>query len=116
MLNDNNLNKEEKKFIQSWAKKKARGQRHYTLTRGLIWGLVMAVLMPVIREVDKLSGWDAATVIEIYTSSEFFVRLFIFSAIGLGIHAYHWNFNTKRYHQLKNIERRSQAMANATQG
>jgi hypothetical protein len=110
------LNNYEKKFIRNWTKKKDRGQRHYILTRGLLWGLVMAVLMPVIRALDELSGWDAATVIETYTTSEFFVRLFIFSAMGLGIHAYHWNLNTKRYHQLKNIERRSQAMANATQG
>jgi hypothetical protein len=105
------LNKEETQFIGKWAKTKAGGQWRYMLTRGLLWGFVVGVISHLFKVWDMLKAWDTAALADSYTSSDFFVRLFIYSAIGLGIHAYHWNTNTKRYNQLRNLRRRSQTMA-----
>ncbi|WP_299704754.1 hypothetical protein [uncultured Pontibacter sp.] len=108
------LNKAEIHFIRKWDKTKVRGQWRYILTRGLLWGVLVGIFSKLFQSWDKLKAWDTAAIADAYASSDFLIRLFIYSAIGLGLHAYHWNSNTKRYNQLKNIERRSQAMANAT--
>ncbi|MBD1398307.1 hypothetical protein H9Q13_14140 [Pontibacter sp. JH31] len=105
------LNKEETRFLGKWAKAKRRGQWHYILTRGLLWGMLLAIVSQLLKVWDVLKAWDTAALADAYTSSDFFVRFFIYSAIGLGIFAYHWNSNTKRYIKLKNLERRSQADA-----
>lgn len=105
------LNKEEMGFINKWAKAKENGQWRYILTRGLLWGVWVGVFSKLFQAWDALKAWDTAALSDGFTSSDFLVRLFIYSAIGVGIHAYHWNANTKRYNQLKSIERRSQTVA-----
>lgn len=109
------LNKQETHFISKWAKAKERGQWRYILTRGLLWGVLVSIFSNLFQEWDVLKAWDTAALSNSFTSSDFFVRLFIYSAIGIGLHAYHWNFNTKRYHQLKNMERRSQTVSTAVE-
>ena len=105
------LNKEEARFISKWAKIRERSQWHYILTRGFLWGLGVGAISHLFKVWDLLMAWDTVALVDTYTSTDFFTRLFIYSAIGCGIHAYYWNFNKKRYKQLKNIERRSQTMA-----
>jgi hypothetical protein len=105
------LNKEETRFIGKWAKAKELGQWRYIITRGLLWGVLVSIFSKLFQSWDALKAWDTATLAHAYTSSDFFIRFFIYSAIGIGIHAYHWNTNTKRYNQLKSIARRSQTMA-----
>ncbi|MBF8961633.1 hypothetical protein I0P70_00125 [Pontibacter sp. FD36] len=104
------LNKEEVGFIGKWAKVKEGGQWRYIITRGLLWGVLVGIFSKLFQAWDALEAWDTAALAEAYTSSDFFIRLLIYSTIGLGIHAYHWNANTKRYNQLKNMERRSQTV------
>ncbi|MCP2042376.1 hypothetical protein [Pontibacter sp. HSC-36F09] len=106
------LNKEEKRFISRWARAKERGQWHYILTRGLLWGAMVSVFSYLFQSWDALKAWNTTVLADGFSSSDFLVRLLIYSTIGLGIYAYHWNFNTKRYNQLKNIERHSQAVTN----
>ncbi|PVY43821.1 hypothetical protein [Pontibacter virosus] len=110
------LNKEETKFISRWARTKERGQWHYYLTRGLLWGALVSIFSNLFQSWDALKDGDTVALSDAFITSDFLVRLLIYSAIGVGLHAYHWNFNTKRYNQLKNIERRSQATANASKG
>src|SRR5690606_3044685 len=108
------LNKEETRFSSRWARAKERGQWRYILTRGLLWGAMVSVFSYLFQSWDALKAWNTTVLADGFSSSDFLVRLFIYSAIGIGIHAFHWNSNTKRYNELKNIERRSRAMANAT--
>lgn len=110
------LNKQEARFISKWARTKQRGQWRYIVPRGLLWGVLVAVISQLFKVWDALKAWDTAALANAYTSSDFFVRLFIYSAIGFGIHAYHWNTNTKRHNQLKSLERRSQTMATSIKG
>jgi hypothetical protein len=110
------LNKEETKFMDRWARTKERGQWRYTLTRGLLWGMFVSVFSYLLKSWDAFKAWDTAGLADGLTSSDFLLRLFVYSVIGAGIHAYHWNANTKRYNQLKNIERRSKAATAAVKG
>ncbi|PKV66639.1 hypothetical protein [Pontibacter ramchanderi] len=107
------LNKAETRFIGNWAKTKERGQWRYILTRGLLWGGLVGFLSKLFQVWDALKAWDTGSLANTFASSDFVVRLLIYSVIGIGIHAYHWNTNTQRYNQLKNIERKTQAAANA---
>ena len=109
------LTKEEIRFIGKWAKTKERGQWHYILLRGLLWGMLVGGLSHLFRVWDELKAWDAMTLVESYASDDFFIRLLIYSAIGCGLHVYHWNSKTKLYNQLKNRERYAQASASAAQ-
>lgn len=107
------LNKEETRFIGKWTKTKERGQWRYILTNGLLWGVLVSVFSYLFQSWDALKEWDTTALADGFKSSDFLVRLFIYSAIGIGLQAYHWNFNTKRYNQLKNLERRAEAVANS---
>lgn len=105
------LNKEETHFLTKWTKVKQAGQWRYMLMRGLLWGIVVGAISHLIKVWDLLKAWDTAALADTYTSTDFFSRLFIYTAIGCGIHAYYWNTNTKRYNQLKKKERRAQSIS-----
>ncbi|MBX0334784.1 hypothetical protein K3G39_16200 [Pontibacter sp. HSC-14F20] len=108
------LNKEETRFLAKWAKVKEGGQWRHILTRGLLWGALVSLFSNLFQEWDALKAWDTAALTHSFISTNFLIRLFMYGAIGIGIHTFHWNSNTKRYNELKNIERRSRAMTNAT--
>ncbi len=105
------LNKEETKFITKWDQVKARGQWRYTLTRGLFWGLFVSVFSYLLQSWDALADRNTTALADGFVSSDFPVRLFIYTSVGIGIHAYHWNENTKRYNQLKNLKKKARALA-----
>lgn len=107
------LNKEETRFIGKWSKAKEGGQWRYIVTRGLLWGVLVSIFSYLFQSWDALTAWDTAALADGLASSDFLIRLFIYTSIGIGLHAYHWNSNTKRYNLLKNIERRSQAVASS---
>ncbi|WP_299984858.1 hypothetical protein [uncultured Pontibacter sp.] len=110
------LNKEEVGFIGKWAKAKEGGQWRYIITRGLLWGVLVSILSNLLQSWDDLRAWDTSALAHSFISSDFLIRLFIYSAVGMGLHAYYWNFNTKRYNQLKTLERRSQDVASPMNG
>lgn len=108
------LSEEETRFLSRWAKTRKRGQWRYIVTRGLLWGILVGIASHLFKAWDMLKSWDTAALTDSFISTDFMVRFFIYSAIGLGIHAYHWNTNTKRYYQLKTAERRAKSAATAT--
>ncbi|MEJ8758070.1 hypothetical protein WG947_13745 [Pontibacter sp. H259] len=98
------LNKEEEQFIQRWSKNERRGKYFYIITFGLLWGNAVAIGSKLLSSYGKAGLWN------LFATSEFLIKLLIFNIVGLGLYAFKWNSNYKRYKQLKSIQEESMAV------
>jgi hypothetical protein len=97
----------DEKFCRSWEKKSAKGQLHYIVVYGILWGVLVATFSQLFKVWDDV--WDTAALQEAFWSADFLIRLLVFTAIGLGIHTYHWRSNNQRYTDIKRqLERQHQ--------
>lgn len=102
-----NLKKKEEMFLHSWLRKRKQGKLRYVSLQALAWGLA-AVISHLFKVWEHFKAWNTTTLADAYTSSDFFVRALIFIAIGTALGTYYWNFNSKKFSQLKEIQEKSQ--------
>ncbi|MCC9165966.1 hypothetical protein [Pontibacter harenae] len=89
------MNKLDQKFIEQWSKQEEKGMLRNVLSFGILWGAFTSIFSNLFRLRDN-------TLSEIYLSTDFLLRLAVFTIGGLLLGANKWRKNQKRYRQLIN--------------